>query len=356
MPTPSSLQALTKKVLATQHISKEYSQSREYCHILKCCGLWWHGGPIMLSTNDEDHQMIKSVTFKDGLEINLALMKAVQENNYNLIKLFTEWGANINFGLATANTECTWNFCRKLGAKKTLGETDAINIFCKVYRIKSSSNIIICHELLSNNFLFLNIDILKTIIYWDLEKISINFILDDVSFSEKLTRFWYALAVRYNYTEAIQYFYQRYKHFKDWRLICGLSFNNVYDFHEMNNIKKIDMSINDMMYLSCTRDSNFLTIYYCFVLGVDINLAMIISVKLCQITNIFFCIDLGATAFEECLEIAKRKNDNILVKILSFKNYSPESSLLSLKTTDPEKIKVLLENYKTKSMLLFIKR
>lgn len=72
--------------------------------------------------------------------------------------------------------------------------------------------------------------------------------------------------------------------------------------------------------------------------------------------NLFFCIDLGANAFEESLELAKQKNHDILVEILSFKDYySSNVSLLSLKTTDPEKINALLKNYRSKNIMRYKK-
>ncbi|UYB79311.1 pMGF360-17R [Recombinant African swine fever virus] len=352
MSTPSSLQVLVKRVLDFQHVSED-----DYC-ILKCCGLWWHGGPIILSTNEDNQMMIKSASFKDGLEINLALMKAVQENNCSLIELFTEWGADINSGLVTVNTEYTRNLCRNLGAKEILNKREILEVFLKLKNFKSSSNIIVSHELLDNNPLFLSEDndYLRRIINCNLRRISINFILDEISFNEKLTRFWYSQAVLYNLTEAIQYFYQKYKQFKDWRLICGLAFNNVFDLHEIYNKEKVSMDINQMIEITCAYICSYSTIYYCFVMGADINRAMITSVTKSYTCNLFFCIDLGATAFEECLEIAKQQDNNELVKILSLKNYySPDSSLISLKITDPEKINILLdeENYESKNGLIY---
>nr|P0C9R7.1 RecName: Full=Protein MGF 360-18R [African swine fever virus tick/South Africa/Pretoriuskop Pr4/1996]P0C9S2.1 RecName: Full=Protein MGF 360-21R [African swine fever virus tick/South Africa/Pretoriuskop Pr4/1996] len=350
MPSPHSLQTLAKKILATQQISTDHY------FILKYCGLWWHGAPIMLSTNEDNQLMIKSASFKEGLSLDLALMKVVQENNHDLIKLFTEWGADINSSFVTVNMECTRNLCRELGAKEALNERDILQIFYKTRDIKTSSHVILCHELLSNNPLFQNIERMRSIIYRSLEKLSINFILDDISFSEMLTRHWYGLAILYNLTEAIQYFYEKYKHFKNWRLICGLSFNNLSDLYEIYNLEKVDMNIDEMMYLACSiYDGNYSTIYYCFVLGADINQAMLTSVINHCIGNLFLCIDLGADAFEDSMELAKQKNDNIFISILSFKNYSPDSSLLSLKMTDPEKINALLdeEKYESKNMLMF---
>ncbi|AZP54187.1 MGF-360-21R [African swine fever virus] len=351
MSTPLSLQTLVKKVLATQHISKEHY------FILKYCGLWWHEAPITICIDEDSQILIKSASFKEGLSLDIALMKVVQENNHDLIELFTKWGADINSSLVTVNTEYTRNLCQKLGAKEALNERDILQIFYKTRHLKTSSNIILYNELFSNNLLFQNIERLSLIVYRGLKNLSINFILDDISFSEMLTRYWYSMAILYNLTEAIQYFYQRYRHFKDWRLICGLSFNNLSDLHEVYNLEKTDIDIDEMMKLTCsTYDGNYSTIYYCFMLGADINRAMLTSVINFHIGNLFLCIDLGADAFEDSMELAKQKNNNILVEILSFKNYySSNTSLLSIKTTDPEKINALLdeEKYKSKNMLIY---
>ncbi|CAD2068337.1 MGF 360-1Lb [African swine fever virus] len=104
---PSTLQALTKKVLATQPVLKD-----DYC-ILERCGLWWHEAPITIYHTCIDEQiLIKTASFKHGLTLNVALMKAVQENNHGLIELFTEWGADISFGLVTVNMECTRTYAK----------------------------------------------------------------------------------------------------------------------------------------------------------------------------------------------------------------------------------------------------
>ncbi|AAA65238.2 MGF 360-1L [African swine fever virus] len=347
---PSTLQALTKKVLATQPVFKD-----DYC-ILERCGLWWHEAPITIHHTCIDKQiLIKTASFKHGLTLNVALMKAVQENNHGLIELFTEWGADISFGLVTVNMECTQDLCQKLGARKALSENKILEIFYNVQYVKTSSNIILCHELLSDNPLFLNNAQLKLRIFGELDTLSINFTLDNISFNEMLTRYWYSMAILYKLTEAIQYFYQRYSHFKDWRLICGVAYNNVFDLHEIYNKEKTNIDIDEMMQLACMYDCNYTTIYYCCMLGADINRAMITSVmNFCE-GNLFLCIDLGADAFEESMEIASQTNNWILINILLFKNYSPDSSLLSIKTTDPEKINALLdeEKYKSKNMLIY---
>ncbi|UDM55528.1 hypothetical protein [African swine fever virus] len=249
------------------------------------------------------------------------------------------------------------DLCQKLGARKALSENKILEIFYNVQYVKTSSNIILCHELLSDNPLFLNNAQLKLRIFGELDTLSINFTLDNISFNEMLTRYWYSMAILYKLTEAIQYFYQRYSHFKDWRLICGVAYNNVFDLHEIYNKEKTNIDIDEMMKLTCsTYDGNYSTIYYCFMLGADINRAMLTSVINFHIGNLFLCIDLGADAFEDSMELAKQKNNNILVEILSFKNYySSNTSLLSIKTTDPEKINALLdeEKYESKNMLMY---
>nr|CAD7112202.1 MGF 360-1L CDS [African swine fever virus] len=346
---PSTLQALTKKVLATQLISED-----DY-YTLKCCGLWWHEAPLMLCY-DKNHQMlVKTPILKEGLLLNTALMKAVQENNYELIMLFTEWGANINYGLLSVNMEHTRNLCRKLGAKEGLEASEILQFFFKIKRHKTSSNIILCHELFSNNLLLQNVDMeeLKMIIYWDLKDLTDNIILDDnTSLSEMLTKYWYGIAVRYKLKEAIQYFYQEYEQLNEWRLNCALSFNNVFDLHEIHNTGKVYMDIDEMMRLACIRDNNFLTIYYCFALGADINQAMFTSILNYNVFNMFFCMDLGANAIEESKALAEQKNYHLIVNMLSFKNYSPDPFLIS-KIIDPKKINTMLKSYYSKNMSTF---
>ncbi|WZU96858.1 MGF_360-1Lb [African swine fever virus] len=90
---PSTLQALAKRALATQHVSKD-----DY-YILERCGLWWHEAPISIYIDDDNQIMIRTLCFKEGIKLNTALVLAVKENNEDLIMLFTEWGANINYGL-----------------------------------------------------------------------------------------------------------------------------------------------------------------------------------------------------------------------------------------------------------------
>nr|P0C9M5.1 RecName: Full=Protein MGF 360-3L [African swine fever virus pig/Kenya/KEN-50/1950] len=344
---PSTLQALTKRVLATQHVSND-----DYC-ILKRFGLWWHDAPITLYT-DGEQILIKTPCYKEGIKLNTALVLAVKENNYDLIVLFTEWGANINYALLSVNKEHTRNLCRKLGAKEGLEASEVLRFFFETKRHKTSSNIILCHELFSNNPFLQNVNMveLRMIIYWELKDLTTNLIVNEDSFTEMLTKYWYGIAVKYNLKEAIQYFCQEYEHLNEWRLICALSFNNVFDLHEICNTMNIDMNINKMMRLACMRDNNFLTIYYCFALGADINRAMYGSVSNFRIENMFFCMDLGADVFEESLELAERHGYSVIVDILSLKIYKANPILLS-KETDPEKINTLLKNYYPKNMLAY---
>nr|P0C9M4.1 RecName: Full=Protein MGF 360-3L [African swine fever virus warthog/Namibia/Wart80/1980] len=345
---PSTLQALAKRALATQHVSKD-----DY-YILERCGLWWHEAPISIYIDNDNQIMIRTLCFKEGIKLNTALVLAVKENNEDLIMLFTEWGANINYGLLFINNEHTRNLCRKLGAKEELETSEILRFFFETKCKITSSNVILCHELFSNNPFLQNVNMvdLRMIIYWELKDLTTNSMLNEISFSEMLTKYWYGIAVKYNLKEAIQYFCQEYRHFDEWRLICALSFNNVFDLHEICNTTKVHMSINKMMELACMRDNNFLTIYYCFALGANANRAMLISVKNFCIENMFFCMDLGANVIEHSKTLADIYGYSIIVNILSLKIYKANPILLS-KETNPEKINTLLKNYYSKNMLAY---
>ncbi|QGM12881.2 p360 21R [African swine fever virus] len=352
MPTPLSLQTLATKVLATQYISIHYY------FILQYCGLWWHGAPIMFSIVTNTSQiLLQSASFKEGLSLHIALLQAVQENNHVLLQLFTEWGADINSTLLTVITECTRNLCRELRAKEALYARDILQIFYTTRVITTTSIVILCHVLLSNIPLFQNIQRMRSIFYTSLEKLSIIFILDVISFTEMLSTHWYTLAILYILSAAIQYFYAKYKHFTDWRLLCGLSFINLSVLHAIYILQKVVMDIVILLYLACTTYVGiYSTIYYCFVLGAVINQAMLSSVLYHRIGILFLCIHLRAVAFEDSMQLPKQKNHIILLHILSFTNYTPDFSLLSIQTTDPEKIIALLhaEKYVSKNMLLYV--
>ncbi|AAA65382.1 pMGF 360-19R [African swine fever virus] len=352
---PSTLQVLAKKVLAlgehkeNEHISREY-----YYHILKCCGLWWHEAPIILCFDGSEQMMIKTPIFEEGILLNTALMKAVQENNYELINLFTEWGANINYGLISINTEHARDLCRKLGAKEMLERNEVIQIVFKTLDDITSSNIILCHELFTNNPLLENVNMgeMRMIIHWRMKNLT-NLLLNNDSISEILTKFWYGIAVKYNLKDAIQYFYQRFMDFNEWRVTCALSFNNVNDLHKMYITEKVHMNNDEMMNLACSiQDRNLSTIYYCFLLGANINQAMLTSVLNYNIFNLFFCIDLGADAFEEGKTLAKQKGYNEIVEILSLDIiYSPNTDFSS--KIEPEHISSLLKNFYPKNLFAF---
>lgn len=111
--------------MATQHVSKD-----DY-YILERYGLWWHEAPISMYIDDDNQIMIRTLCFKEGIRLNTALVLAVKENNDDLIMLFTEWGANINYGLLFINNEHTRNLCRKLGAKEELETSEILRFSLK---------------------------------------------------------------------------------------------------------------------------------------------------------------------------------------------------------------------------------
>ncbi|AXZ95797.1 MGF 360-11L [African swine fever virus] len=345
-----SLQSLTKKVLAGQCIPVD-----QY-HVLKCCGLWWHNGPIMLHIR-RNKLFIRSTCFSQGIELNIGLMKAVKENNHDLIKLFTEWGADINYGMICALTENTRDLCKELGAKEYLEREYILKIFFDTTRDKTSSNIIFCHEVFSNNpnlRIIDNLD-LRGEIMWELRGLmEITFMLDhDDSFSTVLTKYWYAIAVDYDLKDAIRYFYQKYPRLHRWRLMCALFYNNVFDLHELYEIERVRMDIDEMMHIACIQDYSYSAIYYCFIMGANINQAMLVSIQNYNLGNLFFCIDLGADAFEEGKALAEQKENYLIAHALSLKHYNPVISLLSI-VTDPEKINCMLKNYHSINMGIFL--
>ncbi|QXP49812.1 MGF 360-8L [African swine fever virus] len=266
-----SLQTLAKKAVAKQSVPEEYH------YILKYCGLWWQDKPISLCRYC-NYIILNSTLFKrELLHIDVALIMAIKENNYDLIRLFTEWGANIYYGLTCARTEQTQELCRKLGAKDGLNNKE---IFIGLLHNKTSNNIILCHEIFNNNPMLktLNIQEFGEEIHRELKHL-IFYILDNVPINT-LVKYWYAIAVKYKLKRAISFFYQTYGHLNIWRLMCAIYFNNVFDLHEIYEQKIVHMDINEMMHLACIRDYNFSTIYYCFVAGGDIDQA--INVSWCQ--------------------------------------------------------------------------
>ncbi|UYB79172.1 pMGF360-7L [Recombinant African swine fever virus] len=334
-----SLQTLTKKVLARQYPAECHH------HFLKCCGLWWHDGPIVYHQNQKK---IWSPIFTDGVTLNAALVKAVKENNYDLIKLFTEWGANIDYSLLAVNTEYTRDLCRELGAKEQLNQQEILHFFNMVKRDLTGSNIILCHEVFSHNSILetVNRTKLRGIIYEQMEALMEN---TDV-LSELLTKYWYGMAVEFNLTKAIHYFYQRYDHLHEWRLMCALFYNNVFDLHELCAKEKVHMDMDKMLKWACRKNYNYLTIYYCcIVLGADLNKAMFHSILFYNLGNMFFCIDLGADAFEEGKTLAYQNDKSFIASILSLNCYSMNDSL-SLNEIDPIVIKRMLKNYHSKNM------
>ncbi len=344
-----SLQSFAKKVLASQHVSIDHHV------ILERCGLWWYKAPISL---DCKHMLIKLPNFADGLDLNTALMLATKENNYQLIKMFTDWGADINYGLICANTPPIREFCWELGAKHQVDKKKIMHIFFKlIHPSTTSSNIILCLKFFNDNpfSAYVIIREIKSCIHWKLKNLAEDTnVLSNISDGDMLTIYCFIVALQDNLREAISYVYQHFKYLNTWWLTCALCYNKLFDLHNLYEKEKIRMDMDEMMRIACTKDNNFLTIYYCFILGANINLAMIASIRFYNMDNLFFCIDLGADAFEEAKALAEQQNYYLISHRLSLDIYSPDSSLLTLKEADPNKIYRLLKNYKSKSMLAYL--
>ncbi len=342
MSLPLSLQTLVKKTIASQCLSID-----EHC-ILKYCGLWWHDAPLKLCM-DRGRIQIKSGFLGEDIDLRVALIIAVKENNYSLIKLFTEWGANINYGLLSINTKHIRELCRQLGAKETLEDNDIFRIFTRIMHNKTSGSIILCHEIFMNNPILENKFViqLRGLIYkrlWGLIEIKETDELNGL-----LVKYWYAKAVQYDCKDAICFLDEKYTDLNEWRLKCLLYYNKIYELHEMYHKENIQIDVHDMICQASTKDNNPLTIYYCYALGGNINQAMLTSVQYYNIGNIFFCIDLGGNAFEEGRAIAEQKGYNFLSHSLALDIYSSDASLpLNLK--DPEEISSLLKDYKSKNL------
>ncbi|QRY19048.1 MGF 360-10L [African swine fever virus] len=344
-----SLQSFAKKILASQHVLPE-----DYYHILKRCGLWWYKAPISL---DCKHMLIRLPYFADGLDLNTALMIAAKENNYQLIKLFTEWGANINYGYICANTQPTREFCWELGANYRLDKKKVMHMFFKFIENKTSQYIILCHKLFNENPFptYVIIREIKSSLYWRLRRlVEDEDLLRDVSDGDMLTLYCFMVALQNDLREAVSYFYQHFKHLNTWWLICALCFNKLFDLHYLYEQEKIRIDINEMMRIACTKDNNFLTMYYCFILGADINMAMLAAIQFFNMDNLFFCIDLGANAFEEAKALAEQWDYYLISHHLSLDIYHPDPSLFTLKEANPKKIYHLLNNYKSKSMSAYL--
>nr|Q65126.1 RecName: Full=Protein MGF 360-13L [African swine fever virus Malawi LIL 20/1]AAA50539.1 multigene family 360 protein [African swine fever virus] len=346
MSAPLSLQTLVKKTVAsTSCLSIDE-------HILKYCDLWWHDAPLKLYM-DRGRIQIKSGFLGEDIDLCVALIIAVKENNYNLIKLFTELGANINYSLLSINTKHVRDLCRQLGAKETLEDYDIFCIFNKIMHNKTSGSVILCHEIFINNPNLENkfAAQLRRLIYKRL--CGLIEIKETDELSELLVKYWYAKAVQYDYKDAICFLDEKYTDLNEWRLKCYLYYNKIYELHDIYHKEKIQIDVNEMLSLACIRDNNPLTIYYCYALGGNINQAMLTSVQYYNIGNIYFCIDLGGNAFEEGSAIARQKGYNFLSHSLVLNIYSSDASLpLNLK--DPEEISSLLKNYKSKNLSIIL--
>uniref|UniRef100_A0A6G7KTI3 p360_5L n=1 Tax=African swine fever virus TaxID=10497 RepID=A0A6G7KTI3_ASF len=124
----NSLQVLTKKVLIETKAFSNYHEDDIF--ILQQLGLWWHNGPIGFC---KQCKMVTSGSMScsddDSYELDRALVKAVKENQTDLIKLFVLWGADINYGIICAKTERTKVLCIQLGADPKFLDVGLYNLF-----------------------------------------------------------------------------------------------------------------------------------------------------------------------------------------------------------------------------------
>ncbi|QGM12880.2 p360 19R [African swine fever virus] len=354
---PSTLQVLATKVLALRehtenvHISTEY-----YYHILQCCGLWWHAAPIILCFVGSVQMLLQTPIFAEGILLITALLQAVQENNYVLLQLFTVWGANINYGLFSIITVHARDLCRKLRATEMLARNAVIQIVFTTLHVITSTIMFLCHVLFTNNPLLQNVYMgeMWMLFIWRMQNLS-NLLLYIVSITAILSIFWYGIPVQYILMDAIQYFYQKFMDFNEWRVSCALSFIIVYVLHTMYISEKVHMYIVAMLYLPCSiQDRNLSTIYYCFLLGAIINQAMLSSVLYYIIFILFFCIHLRAVAFAEGTTLAKQKGYIAILEILSLHIIYTPNTVFSSKI-QPANITSLLQNFYPKNLFVYVR-
>uniref|UniRef100_A0A6G7KUF1 p360_19R n=1 Tax=African swine fever virus TaxID=10497 RepID=A0A6G7KUF1_ASF len=353
---PSTLQVLATKVLALEHTENVHISTKYYYHILQCCGLWWHAAPIILCFIGSMQMLLQTPIFAEGILLITALLQAVQDNNYVLLQLFTVWGANINYGLFSIITEHTRDLCRKLRAKEMLAGNAVIQIIFTTLHGTTSTIMFLCHVLFTINPLLQNVYMgeMWMLFHWRMQNLS-DLLLYIISITAILSIFWYGIPVQYILMDAIQYFYQRFIYFNVWRVSCALSFIIVYVLHTMYISEKVHMYIVEMLYLPCSiQDTNFSTIYYCFLLGANINQAMFTSVSNYIVFIIFFCIHLRAVAFTEGMALAKQKGYIAILEILSLHIiYTPNTEFSS--KIQPVHITSLLQNFYPKNLFIFVR-
>ncbi|WYV75397.1 MGF 360-4L protein [African swine fever virus] len=365
----NSLQVLTKKVLIETKAFSNYHEDDIF--ILQQLGLWWENGPIGFC---KQCKMVTggsmSCSDVDSYELDRALVKAVKENQTDLIKLFVLWGADINFGIMCAKTKQTKDLCIQLGANPEFLDVGLYNMF--VYLVKRKKvllaieiyydNILILDSFNSNDFhLLIDFVYNRFILYLDEKE-------EEMTRNTLVLKFWYKFAIDFNLTKPIHYLSKKFPHLDLWRLQTAIYLGNIDEVHHAYFQENIRLGLNLMMFLACARPGNKLGIYYCFALGADLDRALerLISFnsinreinrkirgekRLCiegsYLSNVYFCIGLGANPYTKKIqEIIKQKHSNIMILLFSKKKILSPHSVLQNKILDPSDVHKMISTYK----------
>ncbi len=364
----NSLQVLTKKVLIE---TKNFSiYHKDDIFILQQLGLWWEIGPIGFC---KQCKMVTggsmSCSDVDSYELDRALVKAVKENQTDLIKIFVSWGADINFGIMCAKTKQTKDLCIQLGADPKFLDVGLYNMF--VYLVKRKK------ILLAIDIYYDNILILDSFDSYDfhmlIDFMYNSFILNLDEKEEEMTRntlvlkFWYKFAIDFNLVKPIRYLSKKFPHLDLWRVKTAIYLGNIDEVHHAYFQENIRLDPNDMMLLACKYPKNKLGIYYCFALGADIDNALDILLRFDEtnmeihretggetlyieygyLINVYFCISLGANPYiKKIQDTIKQKHSNIMILLFSKKKILSPHSVLQNKILDPSDVRKMISTYK----------
>ncbi|AJL34157.1 MGF 360-16R [African swine fever virus] len=341
-----SLQATAKLAVAANTYSKNIHP------ILKVFGLWWKNntldGPVKICNHC--NQIIVGeypMCFNHGMSMDVALIRAVKDHNISLVQLFTEWGGNIDYGALCANTPSMQRLCESLGAKPPKGQM-FMDTLIHLSDTLDDNDLIRGYEIFEENNVLNYVNLMQLKIILTLKtRIPLMEQLDQIALRQLLQRYWYAMAVQHNLKAAIHYFDNHIPNMKPFRLRCALYLNDPFKIHDA--CKTVNMDPNEMMNIACQQDLSFQSILYCYMLGADINKAMLMSLNHGNLSNMWFCIDLGADAFEEAGALAGKKNKRALQHILGL-NIFKQELIPPCKDPDPFQIQLLLKNYTLKNV------
>ncbi len=364
----NSLQVLTKKVLIETKAFSNYHEDDIY--ILQQLGLWWEIGPIGFC---KQCKMVTggsmSCSDVDSYELDRALVKAVKENQTDLIKLFVLWGAEINFGIMCAKTKQTKDLCIQLGADPQFLDVGLYNMF--VYLVKRKK-VLLAIEIYYDNILILDsfdsydfhllIDFMynRFILYLDEKD-------EEMTRNALVLKFWYKFAIDFKLVKPIRYLSKKFPHLDIWRLKAAIYLGNIDEVHRAYFQENIRLDPNDMMLLACMYPQNKLGIYYCFALGADIDNALdillrfdetnkqihretrgeiIFNIERGYLINIYFCISLGANPYiKKIQDTIKQKHSNIMILLFSKKKLLSPHSVLQNKILDPSDVYKMISTY-----------